>query len=257
MGKTKPITVQFTGAPAKSFLAGTSDHNKGLLIEVSTAQERVGQRVVGSFVVLKAGRGRYAAYIRSFEGQKFETADEFINQVRANGAPKLTHVVNRNSMAVMDPDTSMSLADVLSSKAGDTEALSYDAFISHASEDKADLVRPLADALVKRGRRIWYDDFTLRIGDSLRRSIDKGLRMSRFGIVILSHSFFSKRWPQYELDGLISREMTSGKVVLPIWHGVTKSDVLDYSPSLVDKLALDSRGHSITELARILDEALG
>ena len=71
--------------------------------------------------------------------------------------------------------------------------IGYDAFISHASEDKAGFVRPLAKALGKMGFRVWYDEFELRVGDSLRQSIDKGLINSRFGIVVLSSAFFAKK----------------------------------------------------------------
>lgn len=105
----------------------------------------------------------------------------------------------------------------------------FDAFISHATEDKEDLVRPLADALISAGYKIWYDEFQLKVGDSLRRSIDRGLAASRFGILILSPSFFAKQWPQYELDGLVSKEMEGGKVILPIWHKVSKAEVMGYS----------------------------
>lgn len=70
----------------------------------------------------------------------------------------------------------------------------YDVFISHASEDKDDFVRPLAERLRDEHIEVWYDEFTLRIGDSLRRSIDKGLAQSRFGIVVLSPSFGRNRW---------------------------------------------------------------
>jgi hypothetical protein len=117
---------------------------------------------------------------------------------------------------------------------------SYDIFISHASEDKTDFVRPLASELVKRGIRVWYDEFTLSLGDSLRRSIDRGLASSRFGVVVLSNSFFSKEWPQKELDGLVAREDGKGKVILPIWHGLSKEQILKYSPILADRLAVSS-----------------
>jgi len=127
--------------------------------------------------------------------------------------------------------------------------LKYDAFISHATEDKSELVRPLAQELVGRGSRIWYDEFTLTVGDSLRQSIDKGLVASRFGIVVLSKAFFNKNWPQYELDGLVARQGVGYKVILPIWHGITREDVLTYSPSLADKLALNSAHKTIPELA--------
>lgn len=114
-------------------------------------------------------------------------------------------------------------------------------FISHASEDKADVARPLADELRRRNWRVWFDEFELTAGDSLRRSIDRGLSLSRFGVVILSPSFFAKEWPQRELDGLTAKETESGeKVVLPIWHDVDVETVTRYSPILADKLGLPS-----------------
>lgn len=133
---------------------------------------------------------------------------------------------------------------------------SYDAFISHASEDKEDLVRPLADALQRQGLRVWYDEFELKVGDSLRRSIDRGLASSRFGIVVLSPDFFAKNWPQYELDGLVAKEIAGGKVILPLWHKVSKDEVLAQSPSLSDKVALHTATLTVEELAAKLREAM-
>jgi hypothetical protein len=132
----------------------------------------------------------------------------------------------------------------------------HDVFISHASEDKQEIARPLSDALSQLGCDVWYDEFQLKLGDSLRRSIDKGLANSRFGVVILSPSFFAKNWPQYELDGLVQREMAGGKVILPIWHKVSKNEVLSYSPSLADKLAMNTAQYTIDELAQSINEVL-
>ena len=130
--------------------------------------------------------------------------------------------------------------------------IGYDAFISHASEDKEKLVKPLALALDKIGYRVWYDEFELRVGDSLRQSIDRGLVNSRFGIVVLSPAFFAKNWPQYELNGLTAREMDGRKVILPIWHKVEREDVLAYSPPLADKVALSTKKLSIKKIAKSL-----
>src|SRR5207302_11498914 len=102
----------------------------------------------------------------------------------------------------------------------------FDAFISHASEDKSDFVRPLAERLREEHIEVWYDEFSLRLGDSLRRSIDRGLAQSRFGIVVLSRRFFEKGWPQWELDGLVARDIEARGMILPVWHGVTRQDVL-------------------------------
>lgn len=116
-------------------------------------------------------------------------------------------------------------------------AMNFDVFISHASEDKEQLVRPLAKQLRERGLKVWLDETELKLGDSLRRSIDHGLSRSRYGLVILSPDFLRKEWPQKELDGLVAREDGTEKVILPIWHNVTRSDIVAYSPMLADKMA--------------------
>lgn len=117
----------------------------------------------------------------------------------------------------------------------------YDVFISHASEDKGDFVRPLAEALQREGLRVWYDEFTLRAGDSLRGKIDEGLRLSRFGIVVVSPDFFAKRWPTRELNGLTTLEISDGsKRIIPIWHNVNQAEVAKFSPTLADVHALNS-----------------
>lgn len=128
------------------------------------------------------------------------------------------------------------------------EAL-HDVFISHASEDKDEVVRPLAEALRGGGLNVWYDEFTLKIGDSLRRKIDQGLANSRFGVVVLSQAFFGKGWPEYELDGLVSRSVSGEQVLLPIWHNVSKREVMQYSSSLADKLARSTATHTVEEIA--------
>ena len=133
----------------------------------------------------------------------------------------------------------------------------YDAFICHASEDKVDVVEPLATELVQRGLDIWYDAMTLKIGDSLRRKIDEGLAKSRFGLVVLSPDFFNKEWTQYELDGLLAREMAdAAKVILPIWHNVGAKEVRSYSYPLSIRLA-GNTNKGINHLADELSEVLG
>ncbi len=118
--------------------------------------------------------------------------------------------------------------------------MDWDIFISHASEDKESFVRPLALELKKRGLRVWYDEFSLSVGDSLREAIDKGLTNSRFGAVVLSTNFLQKVWPRKELAGLISKEGAGEKVVLPIWLGLQFEEVQQFSPILADKFALNS-----------------
>lgn len=131
----------------------------------------------------------------------------------------------------------------------------WDAFVSHAREDKEILARPLVNALRACGLRIWFDEYILTIGDSLRRSIDRGLAHSRFGIVIISPDFLQKDWPQRELDGLVGREVNGVKVILPVWHGINADGIRRYSPMLADRLAAStSKGldHVVEEIMRAI-----
>lgn len=138
-----------------------------------------------------------------------------------------------------------------------SEDVKYDIFISHASQDKEDFVEPLAELLSDMGLMVWYDDFVLKVGDSLSRSIDKGIANSEYGLVVLSPHFFAKGWTERELAGLTAREVAGRrKLILPIWHNVSHEDVLEYSPALADKVALDTRKMSLGEIAEALAEVL-
>lgn len=126
----------------------------------------------------------------------------------------------------------------------------YDVFISHASEDKDDVVRQLAISLREKGIKVWYDEFELKIGDRLRRKIDEGLSKSKFGIVVISRYFIQKGWTNYELDGLITKAISGQQILLPIWHNITKQEVIDYSPSLAEKVARNTSQDTLDEIAQ-------
>src|ERR1700722_2831578 len=104
-------------------------------------------------------------------------------------------------------------------------------FIRRGSEDKADLVRPLAEAL-RQKYEVWYDEYELTVGDSLLGKINEGLASCDYGVVVLSPSFFAKKWPQAELDGLFALETTTRKIILPVWKDVAFEDVKKFSPVL-------------------------
>lgn len=132
----------------------------------------------------------------------------------------------------------------------------YDVFISHASEDKVEFADALYEELMIRGIKVWYDELSIGWGDSLRAKIDDGLKKSRFGIVILSKHYIRKGWTQYELDGLFQSEMTNGKKILPIWHNITKDEVLAFSPTLTGRKALNTAMFSTREIADKLVELI-
>ncbi len=117
-----------------------------------------------------------------------------------------------------------------------------DVFICHDSRDKDTFVRPLAQALARRFLRVWYDEFSLAIGDSVLDKIEKGLHECRFGVVVVSRTFLDRpKWSRREFRALSSRETVSEtKIILPIWLNVTREDVAQYSDDLADKFALNA-----------------
>ena len=131
-------------------------------------------------------------------------------------------------------------------------------FISHASEDKDEVARPLAERLRSLGYSVWYDECTLKVGQSLSEEIDKGLAACNYGVVILSPNFFAKNWAKRELAGLVAREVIEGRhVLLPVWHRIGVADIARYSPSLADRLAAATTNgleYVVSELRRSLGQ---
>ena len=132
----------------------------------------------------------------------------------------------------------------------------HDVFISYASEDRSSLVKPLALELRKRGLSVWYDEFELRVGKSLRESIEQGLASSRYGIVVFSPDFISKKWPKKELNGLFAKEMAGNKIrILPILHNLARGVLIKKLPIQADRVSLSST-LSISELCDSLIQVI-
>lgn len=125
----------------------------------------------------------------------------------------------------------------------------YDFFISHASEDKESFVRPLAQELVNIGFKVWYDEFTLKFGDSLFEEISNGISKSDFGLVIISPNFLKKEWTKKELNGLFSKEIFSKEnIILPIWLNISQDEIYNLSPILSDKVAVKVENNEIDKV---------
>jgi len=115
----------------------------------------------------------------------------------------------------------------------------WDVFISYASEDRDIVAGPLANALREKGLRVWFDQFEIKVGDSLFASISEGIRLSKFGIVILSPNFFAKQWTKRELSAFFNLSTSQGKnSILPIWYKMSVAEINKFSPLLSDIVAL-------------------
>lgn len=115
------------------------------------------------------------------------------------------------------------------------------AFISHDSRDKDAIARKIAINLQRMLCPVWYDEFSLKVGDNLRESIEKGLKECKKCILILSQNFIANNgWTKKEFDSIFTREIVEEKkLVLPVWYKVTKELVYDYSPSLLNVKGAD------------------
>lgn len=127
----------------------------------------------------------------------------------------------------------------------------YDVFVSHAWEDKAEFVDEFVDELRKLGIKVWYDTSEIKWGDSMRARIDDGLKKSKFGVAVLSPDYIKdgKYWTKAELDGLFQLDSINGKTLLPVWHKLTKKDVMEYSPIIGSKLAMTTAAMTPAEIA--------
>lgn len=134
----------------------------------------------------------------------------------------------------------------------------YDVFISHAWEDKESFVNDLVEELTKIEISVWYDKDKILWGDSMREKIDEGLRKSRFGIAVISPNYIAdgKYWTKSELDGLFQLESINGKRLLPIWHNLTKKEVMEYSPIIASRLAMNTAMLTPTEMAEEMKKLL-
>ncbi len=125
----------------------------------------------------------------------------------------------------------------------------WDAFVSHASEDKDTFVRPLVEALGRLGVSLWYDEVSLNLGDSLSGSIDRGIAKSQNGIIVVSTAFLQKNWPEAELRALMTRRIEERLKLLPVWHNITRAEVAAVSPMLADLRALQTAGRTAQDVA--------
>jgi hypothetical protein len=115
------------------------------------------------------------------------------------------------------------------------------AFISHDSRDKTEVAAPIALGLQKMLCPVWYDEYSLKVGDNLRQTIERGLKETKKCILILSPNFLANNgWTRTEFDSVFTREIVEGNgVVLPVWYNITHREVYEYSPSLANKVAVN------------------
>ena len=127
----------------------------------------------------------------------------------------------------------------------------FDAYIVHAEEDR-NFAAELAQELTSRGFVVWFNAFIP--GGHIRRQMEEGLKTSTFGVVVVSTHLFQKRWALEELDALYSLETLDTTRIIPVWHGVSATEVRDASPMLAARSAIVSS--AVTDIARDVGEVI-
>ncbi|MFM1814164.1 MAG: hypothetical protein RLZ98_859 [Pseudomonadota bacterium] len=95
----------------------------------------------------------------------------------------------------------------------------YEVFISHASEDKADIARPIFEACTRAGLKAFLDEAHIGFGQSFASKINIALGASRTVLTIISSNSVSKEWPLAEINTALALEVSGQKRVIPVMVG--------------------------------------
>ncbi|MGY1885153.1 toll/interleukin-1 receptor domain-containing protein [Blastococcus sp. SYSU DS0753] len=123
-----------------------------------------------------------------------------------------------------------------------------DLFLCHAWPDRQGSAAELHGHLKVNGATVWFSEEDLPLGSLMIREIDKGLRNSRIGIVLVTPALLDS----IEKEGIAEKELAvllNTKRVIPVTHGVTYEQLLDVSPMLASHAGLDTAESSLDDVA--------
>lgn len=127
-----------------------------------------------------------------------------------------------------------------------------DAFICHASEDKA-VARSFALGLAQFGVTTWLDEAEMRPGDRLVDKLAAGIHNSRWFIILLTNNSVNKRWVQFELSQAIDREVRDEEtVVVPVVLSDCEVPAYLRNKIYVDLRDFGNYEHGIQQLANTI-----
>jgi hypothetical protein len=98
-------------------------------------------------------------------------------------------------------------------------------YLAHASEDKDAMARPLAERLMAAGIEVWFDEWEIRTGESLKRRMEQGLEDCTHFIVLLTPASIGKPWVETEIDAGFLRSVQEGVRFMGLRHKVEISDL--------------------------------
>lgn len=133
----------------------------------------------------------------------------------------------------------------------------YDVFISHANNDKEELIEELYSSLNRLGIKIFYDKESLIWGDEWKKQILNGVSKAEFAIIVISKNFFDREWTEKELAEFLNRQNRNGqKLILPILHNISMKQLKNKYPSIADIQAINSKDYSCDQIALLFANIL-
>lgn len=130
-----------------------------------------------------------------------------------------------------------------------------DLFLCHAWEDRCGAAKELHDLLEFLGVTVWFSEKDVSLGTSLIRAIDKGLRMSRIGIVLVTPALFTSLNAEGVADKELSALLATDRVI-PVAHGTTFEAIRDVSPLLAARSGLSTGESSLEDVAAKIAETV-
>lgn len=256
-GATKKVNSSMASAQRATSLPSASMHQRAAAAETKNIEASQQRRARHSADIAKKSQELVRVQDRIARGEEvLRKADARVESKRRQDDDKSKKALEAETkrlrrdyearVASLEAQIAAQVATQASSTpsfkvaAAEGQTVPYDFFISHAWADKAEFVDVFVKKAEAAGLKVWYDKFAMRWGDSLRQKIDEGLRSAYFGVVILSPNFFERPWPNYELDGILQRDLSGQGRLLPIWHRLTQDDVEKHAPSLAGRLALST-----------------
>ena len=128
----------------------------------------------------------------------------------------------------------------------------FDVFVSHSSKDKEKIVYQLVQQLEQRGIEVWLDENEILAGDTLLKSVAKGVENALCTLLVITPAFFKSFWTPLEIGLTLQKD--GENVVIPILCNVTDEDILDIAKKFPTILTLKYLKLDSNDISECIEE---
>lgn len=203
---------------------------------------------VGMQAIEEKARGAASSIVDPETGRD---ADVFVDRlpgnkvaIRTTGSPAFARLLEER--------LGVGLGEVKVTKMSDA-VLHPRVYLAHASEDKP-MVRPIAEYLMANGVEIWFDEWEIEPGDSLRQKMEEGLGSMTHFVVVLTPTSITKPWVAKEIDVWMVRQIGGESRLVPL---VVDLDANELPPFIQAMLFLKLDPTNDQDLKGLVDRLFG